>query len=143
MKSSSSTICQECQLPRLKRIGVKSAGDVIIYIITIWCILSFKIILVGIGGGGIRVDDFLILLGFIILLFNGWISKIPLSTPVKWYLLFIIVNWFSSVWNCVSGRVTMFTSTLFVVRMIEYLVFYYVGCSMAMIYRSFFNPIEI
>jgi hypothetical protein len=83
----------------------------LLYTVVIWCICSIKVNLIGVGDGGIRVDDFLIL-GAALLLFSQ-----------KEYRRLRLSAW----WNGFIGRVPTLYASIFVLRLVEYLVFYYLG----------------
>jgi hypothetical protein len=120
-------------------------GERTLFGIVVFCVFSSKIILSSSdinSAAGVRIDDFLILWSGLFLFRNGYLGKIRISRPIKFYLFFVAVNLFSAIWNGFSGRVPMLTSLLFSVRMLEYLVFYYIGNVMAKNRRSFERPLH-
>ncbi|MGD0096248.1 MAG: hypothetical protein ABSB60_07110 [Terracidiphilus sp.] len=102
-------------------------SDRFLYFVLLWCIFSFKVILVGWGDTGVRVDDLLILLASLVLFGRGDIFRIPRSSGVKAYLIFVVISFCSAVWNVWVGRVELLNSALFVIRLLQYLSFYYIG----------------
>jgi hypothetical protein len=103
------------------------ASDRTLYFILLWCLCSFKVLLGGVGEAGLRVDDLLIVLAFAVLAWRGDLRRVPRSRALNLYLLFIGINLCSSVWNSWTGRVDFIYAALFSVRLLEYLVFYYLG----------------
>jgi hypothetical protein len=106
-------------------------ADRLLYGVLVCCIFSFKIYIVGVGGSGIRADDLLILAVFLYLLYAGDLHRIKRSHPFNIYLGFIIINIVSAIWNSIEGRVEPLTSAFFVARLMEYMVFYYLGYRIA------------
>jgi hypothetical protein len=104
-----------------------SASTRFLYFVLLWCVFSFKIILGGIVEAGLRVDDLLLLIGLVILMLRGDIVRVPRSSALRAYLLFLSISLLSSVWNGIMGRVGLVYSMIFVVRLLEYTVFYYLG----------------
>jgi len=102
-------------------------GDYLLYFILLWCVFSFKVLLWGVGEAGLRVDDLLIVLAFALLIVRGDLFRIPRSGALRVYLVFILINLCSTVWNAGMGRVPFVYSTLFSIRLVQYLVFYYIG----------------
>jgi hypothetical protein len=102
-------------------------SDRFLYAVLIFCIFSFKVIALGVNASGVRVDDPIILLAFLVLLFRGDLLSVKRSRAFNLYLVFICVSFFSTVWNVWNGRVEWLYSTLFVVRLLQYIVFYYIG----------------
>jgi len=98
-----------------------------LYAILVLCIYSFKLVLIGVGDSGIRLDDFLIFAAFILLLARGDLRRIKRSRAFNIYLGFVGISLVSSAWNSAIGRVSPFISIIFVVRLLEYMVFYYLG----------------
>jgi hypothetical protein len=103
------------------------ASNRTLYFILLWCLCSFKVLLGGVGEAGLRVDDLLIVLAFAILAWRGDLRRVPRSKALNLYLLFIGINLCSTVWNSWTGRVDFIYAALFAVRLLEYLVFYYLG----------------
>lgn len=95
--------------------------------ILIWCIYSFKFVLIGVGETGIRSDDLLIFLAFVLLLIRGDFRRIKRSRALNIYFGFIGVSFFSAIWNSIVGRVDLLISMFFVARLIQYCIFYYLG----------------
>lgn len=98
-----------------------------LYFVLLWCVCSFKVFLGGVGEAGLRVDDLLIAIAFISLMWRGDIVRIPRSKPFRAYLVFISVSLCSAAWNGYVGRVSFTYSMLFVARLLEYMIFYYLG----------------
>jgi hypothetical protein len=103
----------------------------VLYAILVWCVFSFKMILIGVGESGIRADDFLILLAFVLLVLRGDLRKVKRSRPFNIYLAFVAANLLSALWSSDAGRVTPLVSFFSVVRLIQYMVFYYLGYMVA------------
>jgi hypothetical protein len=98
-----------------------------LYFVLLWCVFSFKVFLGGIQEAGLRVDDLLLAIALVVLVFRGDLVRIPRSATVRAYLTFILISLCSAVWNGVVGRVSVFYSLVFVIRLMEYIVFYYLG----------------
>jgi hypothetical protein len=98
-----------------------------LYFILLWCVFSFKVLLGGVQEAGIRVDDLLIVVAFVILLLRGDLVRIPRSGAFRAYLIFVSISFLSAAWNGLAGRVNLVYSMLFVIRLFEYMVFYYLG----------------
>jgi hypothetical protein len=98
-----------------------------LYFVLLWCVFSFKVFVGGVSEAGVRIDDLLIAVAFAILLYRGDIARIPRSRPFRVYLIFLSISLFSALWNGIAGRVGLVYSMLFVFRLLEYLVFYYLG----------------
>ena len=113
--------------------------DVFLYAIVLFCLFSFKLIFINVGGGstGIRADDVLILVAFLVLLARGDLRRIRRTRAFNIYLLFGLVNFVSAVWNSIEGRISLLISLLFVLRLFQYMVFYYLGFLMARSGRRF------
>ena len=111
----------------------------VLFAIAAVCLLSFKIIIVPIGSGatGIRIDDFLILIAFFILLYRGDLLSTPRSQAFKLYLLFVAVNLLSTLWNSAIGRVNPLLSLVFDVRLLQYMLFYFLGYALRKAGKSF------
>jgi hypothetical protein len=101
--------------------------DRILYAIVVCCIYSFKVVLIGVGESGIRPDDLLIFLAFLLLLIEGDFYRVRRSRPFNIYLGFVAASLLSAIWNSGTGRVAPLVSFLFVVRLLQYMVFYYLG----------------
>jgi hypothetical protein len=101
--------------------------DIILYAILVWCILSFKVVLIGVGESGIRADDFLILIALVLLLARGDLGRVKRSRSFNIYLGFVAANIVSTVWNSAAGRISPSLSVFFVIRLPQYMVFYYLG----------------
>lgn len=111
-------------------------GDRVLFAILLWCIFSFKLILIDVGESGIRADDFLIVLAALFMFFRGDLFRIRRSHPFNIYLGFVGVSLLSAVWNSAAGRVVPLVSLFFVARLAQYAVFYYFGYLVA---RGGFN----
>jgi hypothetical protein len=98
-----------------------------LYFVLLWCVFSFKVLLGGIVEAGLRIDDLLLLIGFVILALRGDLVRVPRSSALRGYLTFLMISLFSSVWNGIAGRVGLVYSAIFVVRLLEYTAFYYLG----------------
>ena len=102
-------------------------GDYLLYFVLLWCVFSFKVLLWGVGEAGLRVDDLLIVLAFAVLILRGDLFRISRSGAIRVYLVFVLINLCSTTWNAWMGRVPFVYSALFSVRLLQYLVFYYIG----------------
>jgi hypothetical protein len=103
------------------------ASDQLLYFVLLWCVCSFKVLLGGVGEAGLRVDDLLILVAFVILALRGDLWNVPRSLALRAYLVFVLINFVSAAWNGWMGRVEFIYALLFTIRLVEYLVFYYLG----------------
>jgi hypothetical protein len=95
--------------------------------VVVFCIFSFKIILVPVGDTGIRVDDGLIALSLAWLVVSGRLRGIKLSASFKAYCAFLCVGVASAIWNGMQDRVDMGYSLVFVGRQAEYMSFFFFG----------------
>lgn len=109
----------------------KPKADQFLYVIVLLCLFSFKMVFIGVGESGIRPDDLLILIAFVVLLVRGDLRRVTRSLPFKLYLGFVVINVVSAVWNSVVGRVSPLISVFFVVRLLQYMIFYYLGFAIA------------
>ena len=109
----------------------RQRSDALLFAILIFCVFSFKIIVLGVNESGVRVDDPIVLAAFLVLLFRGDLLHIKRSKPFNLYLVFVAVSLASTAWSAWNGRVDWLYSTLFVVRLVQYQVFYYIGYAIA------------
>ncbi len=110
-----------------------------LYGVTMWCLVSFKVVLTGVSGGdgGIRIDDALILMASAVLLIRGEFRRVKISRALRFYLVCTITGVISACWNgIVTERVPFFYSIISALRIIEYIIFYYLGYFIA---RTGFN----
>jgi hypothetical protein len=98
-----------------------------LYLVVLWCIFSFKVFVRRFGEAGLRVDDLLLAVAIVVLLCHGDIMRIPRSAAFRAYLTFVSISLCSAAWNAVADRVAFGYSMLFVARLLEYMVFYYLG----------------
>jgi hypothetical protein len=108
-----------------------STATSIYYSIILFCVFSIKITIINVGETGIRADDLLIFLAFCFMLYRRDLLKVPVSRPLKFYFAFVLVSLLSTAWNGLNGRVNVLVSLLYVVRLVEYLIFYYLGALVA------------
>jgi hypothetical protein len=97
------------------------------YFVLLWCVFSFKLLVGGVGEAGLRMDDLLLAIVCALLVLRGNIVKIPRSPAFRAYLIFVTISLCSAVWNALAGRVGFIYSMLFVARLLEYMIFYYLG----------------
>ena len=96
-----------------------------------------KIILIPLGTTGIRIEDFIAFVLFVIAIADFVERRSLLTSCVLLsYIFFISVNFVSSIVNILDGRVEALQSFLFTARLVEYLSFYYLGIKL---YESNFN----
>ncbi len=100
-------------------------------ITVVWCIFSFKIFLISYGEAGLRPDDLLILASLVVLLLAGWVQQTPISLPLRLYLVYVAIELVSALWNSMQGRVGLVYSLVFVIRLQEYMIFYFIGYALA------------
>lgn len=105
--------------------------DPLLLFTAVWCLFSFKIFLIKFGEAGLRPDDLLLMLSLVGLFLTGRIRRIPLSLPLRIYLAYAGVELLSTAWNAAQGRVSFLYSLVFVLRILEYVIFYFVGYSLA------------
>jgi hypothetical protein len=87
-------------------------------------ILLPKLTVIPVGFSGVRIDDFISLAALVWLLTKGRL-KLSLTSPyVKIYLIFIGFQLISAIYNFASNS---YVGLLFPVRLLELLVWYYVG----------------
>jgi hypothetical protein len=106
-------------------------SDLFLYVVLIFCVFSFKFIVLGVNESGVRVDDPIIFLVFLLLLFRGDFLQVRRSRPFNLYLIFVGVSFASTAWSAWNGRVDWLYSTLFVARLVQYQIFYYIGYAVA------------
>ncbi len=114
--------------------------DPLLQVTIVWCIFSFKIFLISFGEAGLRPDDLLILASLIALILIGRARRTPISLPLRFYCVYIGVEFVSAGWNAWQGRVPLVYSLVFVFRLLEYVAFYFIGYSLA---RSGFRLIRV
>ncbi|MGK0385875.1 MAG: hypothetical protein ACI849_000480 [Patiriisocius sp.] len=93
----------------------------------IWCVFSFKFILIGYGGSGVRIDDLFILILYILFSIFGIISWKKIPYLVFPFILYLFISLLSSIYNGAIGRVDTTTALVYSLRSAEYFIFYYVG----------------
>jgi len=109
----------------------KKGPDGFYYAVVLFCIFSFKLILIGVGESGIRADDILILVAAFVFAVRGDFRAIPITRSVKFYLLFVGIGFASAIWNAFQGRVSLLISLFFVIRLLQYMFFYFLGYRIA------------
>lgn len=87
-------------------------------------ILLPKLTVISVGFSGVRIDDFISLAALIWLLAKGRLKLSLTSSYVKIYLIFIGLQFISAIYNFGSNS---YVGLLFPVRLLELLVWYYVG----------------
>jgi hypothetical protein len=102
-------------------------GDHVLYFILLWCVFSFKVLIGGVEEAGLRVDDLLLIVASVVLILRRDLFRIPRSSAMNFYLVYVLINFSSAAWNAKMGRVEFIYSTIFSVRLAEYLEFYYLG----------------
>lgn len=125
---------------RKQKIAWSLLVDPLLIVTVTWCIFSFKIFLISFGEAGMRPDDLLILASFVALVVAGRVRRTPISLPLKVYFVYIAIEFVSAAWNGFLGRVGFIYSLVFVLRLLEYLAFYFIGYSLA---RSHFRTLQI
>lgn len=96
--------------------------------IFIFCLFSFKVEIIG----DVRIDDLLVVIlsviafWFFIVREKGRVQDFS-TAPILWFLLFFILNIFSSIYNAVIGRVDLIQGLLFSFRHFEYFLFVFLG----------------
>ena len=78
------------------------------------------------GEGGVRVDDFAIV-GLFLLVASEIKIKDITHPLIRAYLIFVLYSGCVAVYNGIAGRVDLAISLLFALRLLEYLVFFFVG----------------
>lgn len=97
------------------------------YLLIILCLFSFKINLIGLGEGGIRLDDLLMLPVFGYLLFRAIVVNERLPLYFVYYLLFLLFSVFVTLLSASFDRIDGVYGVLFVVRLAQYSMFFLVG----------------
>ncbi|MBP6896388.1 MAG: hypothetical protein KBC94_18420 [Pseudacidovorax sp.] len=98
-----------------------------IFLLVVLVIFSFKWQIVGVGEGGVRVDDIAIVLLFFLCFKFARKSDFTKSAPFGIYIIFFAYSLCISIAAGLSGTVNLFISTLFSLRLLEYMAFYFVG----------------
>lgn len=91
-------------------------------------ILAPKINIIEVGDAGVRPEDFITLIATLIYALQRDRAHIPIPKYIKSYLAVIFCGFFSAIYNY---RINGITGFVFVVRLIEYLVWFPIGCEMA------------
>lgn len=116
---------------RLRHVGggasLTFTNILIVALITL-VIFSFKWQIFGVGENGVRVDDIAIVLLFALTVTD--VRAVDFSWPVlRVYAVFVAYSLFCSLYGGLTGKVDLVISTLFSARLLEYLLFYFVGLS--------------
>lgn len=104
--------------------------DPLLLVTSVWCLFSFKIFVVKFGEAGLRPDDLLLLLSMAGLMLTRRLRRTPISLPIRLYLVYAGIQLLSTCWNAFTGRVNFIYSLVFVIRILEYLCFYFIGYSL-------------
>lgn len=100
--------------------------------ILVVAIFSFKINLISIGGSGIRVDDLLIFLLLAVILANLKKTFVPINNkPIFLTLILVIFSFFSVYINSQLYSLPLLTGVMYSIRILEYMLFFYVGYYLA------------
>ncbi len=95
-------------------------------------IFSFKINLISIGGSGIRVDDLLIFLLVIVTIANLRKKFVPIDNkPIFLTLVLVVFSFFSVYINNQLYGLPLLTGVMYSIRIVEYMLFFYVGYYLA------------
>ena len=106
----------------------KSLGAFLILKATfIFCLFSFKINILGIGEGGIRVDDIIMSFAFIYILTSVISNNEKLPNYLITYLGFILYSVLISVISGIEQRIDTHYGILFSLRLLQYLFFFFIG----------------
>lgn len=105
------------------------------YLLTLAFLLFFpKINFVNFSNitAGIRIEDILILISFLIYLYHKFIirkeRKILLGNKIeKYFYLYMGVCFISNIIGILNGYISLFTSFIYLIRKFEYFVLFYVG----------------
>lgn len=95
-----------------------------IFLTILYCLFSFKYNLIPFADTGIRIDDFLILAFFLLIIAKG-----GNVTNRSINLMFVYTVWslFSAIINMYVTEISILKGVLFSIRNVEYLLFFYVG----------------
>lgn len=117
-----------------------------IYFVTLFFIMFVpKINLFNIPGTstGIRIDDFLILLSFIIYLLNSKNKKINYKNIVYVFVFYILVCITSTLFGGLNNYVSISMGIVYTMRKIEYFVMLFIGYEFAMEDEKFYKLLKI
>ena len=102
-----------------------------IIIIVILIFPKINIISIKDSRTGIRIDDILIAIYAIILLYRLITKKIKIEKLTKniiiIFSIYIFTSFISTIVNCLNGYVDFFVSILYVIRKIEYFILLFAG----------------
>lgn len=105
----------------------RQLSDYLLFGILVFCIFSFKINVINTSGTAVRLDDVMIAVAFLLLVWGKTLFSAKLTPLIQVYIFFILVNALSVLLNSYEGRVNFVTSALFTARLCEYLIFYFIG----------------
>ena len=101
--------------------------DLLLKIVFIFCLFSFKINIVGIGEGGVRIDDVVMSIGFIYILINIISNDEKFPNYITVYVVFVLYSILMSVISGLEARINPYYGILFSLRLLQYLIFFFVG----------------
>lgn len=99
----------------------------LVYLLVIFCLFSVKINIVGIGEGGIRLDDLLMVPAFGYLLFRAIVINEKFPMYFLYYLSFLIFCVFATLLSASFERVHGLYGLFFIVRLAQYSMFFLIG----------------
>lgn len=99
--------------------------NVLAVVVAYLCLFSFKIDFLPFADSSVRLDDFLLLIFFIVFLLTR--SRVALPTPIRWLIVYFCVCILSALVNVTSSGINSLEALLFSARHLEYGLFFYVG----------------
>lgn len=118
-------------------------------LIFIYTVFGFKLSLLGTANddknssllASIRIDDIIIVLFLIVYFFKGRTGGVFLKKkPVLFFLLYVPISLFSTIYNSAFGEVDFISSLLFTLRPLEYCIYIALGYELG---KTNFSPDKI
>lgn len=110
-------------------LGFSVSLSSLLLLIFAFCLFSVKLTIAGFGEGGARLDDVLILVALGLLLYFGRARVSFVGQPwLRAYCIFLLFSLVATLYSALLGRVELLYSIAFTVRLMQYLIFYFVGC---------------
>lgn len=97
----------------------------------IFFLFSFKINILSIGEGGVRLDDFIFLIIAFLIIYYFKFSEVKFPKFYFYYLIFCLICFISAIISSIFQRVEFFYSLLFILRMLQYSFYYFIGFYLA------------
>ncbi|MFZ2890856.1 hypothetical protein [Sulfuricurvum sp.] len=113
---------------KLSLLFFNNKASVLLTLSMLWVFFGFKIGVIPINGSlehGVRLDDIVLILLFSFLIIKK-VDLMIIHPEIKYYFYFVIFSLASFLINFALGNVDL-GGVLYVVRLIEYMIFFYIG----------------